>query len=381
MIRFGFRRDAEPGRAGLAGALLGPLLVVGVVTLGAGLVYQDPTMAEIVLLFGINAIMVVGFQSFVGNTGIVSFGHIAFMAVGAYTAGILAIPVADKQVFLPELPGFLAGVELGMLSALLAGGLAAALLALVTGSALMRLSGAAASIATLGLLVIVNNVLRQATPITRGPQSLFGVPANTTFFWVFASLAAVVVLSAAFKWSRMGLRARATRDDPLAAESAGVTVLRPRIQAFVLSAFITGVGGGLQAMLLTAFSPSSFFLAQLVVVITMAILGGINSITGALTGAALVTVLNELLRRVEGGFAIGGLDVQPAHGIASAVFGVLLIVMLRWRPAGLTDAFEAQVQLGRRRGEPPLAGGDREEPPGQADTARQVAGAGSAPAP
>jgi branched-chain amino acid transport system permease protein len=346
MIRLGFRRDQEPGRAGFAGALLGPLLVVGVVTLGAGLVYQDPTMAEIVLLFGINAIMVVGFQSFVGNTGIVSFGHIAFMAVGAYTAGILAIPVADKEVFLPELPGFLAGVELGMLTALLAGGLAAALLALVAGSALMRLSGAAASIATLGLLVIVNNVLRQATPITRGPQSLFGVPANTTFFWVFASLAAVVLLSAAFKWSRAGLRARATRDDPIAAESAGVTILRPRIQAFVLSAFITGVGGGLQAMLLTAFSPSSFFLAQLVVVITMAILGGINSITGALTGAALVTVLNELLRRVEGGFAIGGLDVQPAHGIASAVFGVLLIVMLRWRPAGLTDAFEAQVQLG-----------------------------------
>jgi branched-chain amino acid transport system permease protein len=354
--RLAFQRDRLPGATGFLGTLLGPLLVVGLVTLIAALVYADQTMTEIVLLFGINAVMVVGFQVFVGNTGIVSFGHIAFMAVGAYAAGILAIPIEDKEVFLPDLPGFLANVELGMLLALIAGGLAAALLALIAGAALMRLSGAAASIATLGLLVIVTNVLRQATPITRGPQALFGVPDRTTFGWVFGSLAVVVLLAVAFKFSRAGLRVRATRDDPVAAESAGIGILKPRMQAFVLSAFITGVGGGLYAMLLTAFSPQSFFLAQLVVVITMAIIGGINSVTGAVMGAALVTVLNELLRRLENGFSLGGVDVDPAKGIASAVFGVLLIAMLRWRPAGLTDAYEAQVGLGRsRRDERPEA--------------------------
>jgi branched-chain amino acid transport system permease protein len=185
---------------------------------------------------------------------------------------------------------------------------------------------------------------------------LFGVPDRTTFGWVFGSLAVVVLLAVAFKFSRAGLRVRATRDDPVAAESAGIGILKPRMQAFVLSAFITGVGGGLYAMLLTAFSPQSFFLAQLVVVITMAIIGGINSVTGAVMGAALVTVLNELLRRLENGFSLGGVDVDPAKGIASAVFGVLLIAMLRWRPAGLTDAYEAQVGLGRsRRDERPEA--------------------------
>jgi branched-chain amino acid transport system permease protein len=343
------RRDHPPGAAGKAGAILGPLAVVVTLTVLAALVYQDSTMREIVLLFGINAIMVVGFQVFVGNTGIVSFGHIAFMAIGAYAAGIAAIPVSDKEIFLPKLPGVLAGLELGVLPALLVGGLAAAVVALVAGVALMRLSGAGASIATLGLLVIVNNVLSQAHSITRGPQSLFGVPDSTNFGWVFLMLGFVVVLAAWFKWSRAGLRARATRDDPLAAESAGVAVLTPRLQAFVLSAFITGIGGGLYAMLLTAFSPGSFFLPQLVVVITMAILGGVNSTTGALVGAALVTVLNELLRRLEGGFTLAGLHVSPAKGIAAAVLGAALILMLRWRPAGLLAASEAQ--LSRRREE------------------------------
>ena len=313
-------------------------------TLLASIVYMDETMTEIVLLFGINAIMVVGFQVFVGNTGIVSFGHIAFMAMGAYAAGIAAIPVADKELFLPDLPGFIAGFETGIVGALLIGGAAAALLALVAGVALMRLSGAAASIATLGLLVIINNVLAQATPITRGPQTLFGVPDNTTFFWVFTSLAVVVTISALFKWSKAGLRARATRDDPIAAESAGVPLLRARLLAFVLSAFITGIGGGLYAMLLTAFSPASFFLPQLVVIVTMAIIGGINSISGALTGAALITVLTELLRRVEDGVTVVGLELKAATGISAAVLGVALILMLRWRPEGLLGAGELQLE-------------------------------------
>jgi branched-chain amino acid transport system permease protein len=375
MIRPAFRRDHPPGIPGTLGAIGGPLLVVGLVTLIASFVYSDPTMTEIVLLFGINAIMVVGFQVFVGNTGIVSFGHIAFMAMGAYGAGIAAIPVSDKEIFLPDLPGFLAGFEVGIVGALLVGGAAAAVLALVTGVALMRLSGAAASIATLGLLVIINNVLAQATPITRGPRTLFGVPDNTTFFWVFASLAVVVCISAAFKWSKAGLRARAARDDPIAAESAGVPVLRARLWAFVLSAFITGIGGGLYAMLLTAFSPASFYIPQLVVVITMAIIGGINSITGAVTGAAVITVLTEFLRRVEDGVDVVGFHLKAATGISAAVLGIALILMLRWRPEGLLGA--AELQFERPRGGPTPA--LQTAPAGALDQPGGSAAAGAAP--
>ena len=346
MIRLALRRDHVPGPEGFAAAVVGPLLVVGLVTLLAAIVYTSNTMTEIVLLFGINAVMVVGFQVFVGNTGLVSFGHVAFMALGAYATAIVSMDEIDKSIVLEDLPGWLAGIHLGVIPSLLVGGGAAAALALVTGSVLMRLSGAAASIATLGLLVITVNVLSQASQFTHGPRAIFGVPDKTNFFWVFSSLAVAVLIAGVYKWSAAGLRARANRDDPIAAESAGVASLRARLLPFVLSAFLTGVGGGLYAMLLTAFSPASFAIPLVVVVLTMAIIGGINSITGAVVGAAVVTVLNELLRRVEDGVDILGVQVEGATGMSAAVLGVLLILMLRWRPAGLLSAYEVQLEGG-----------------------------------
>jgi branched-chain amino acid transport system permease protein len=345
VIRPMLKSDRVPGLGGFLGSVVSPLIVVGLVTGLAAVVYRDPTMKEIVLLFGINAIMVVGFQAFVGNTGLVSFGHVAFMAIGAYGAGIVSIPAIDKAYLLPDLPGFMAHLELTVVPALLVGGTAAALFALVTGVALMRLSGAAASIATLGLLAITVNVLSQATTITHGPRALFGVPPYSTFGWVFGCLAAVVILSAAFKWSRWGLRARATRDDLVAAEASGVGSLRARLLPFVLSAFITGIGGGLYGMLLTAFSPGSFALGLAVVVLTMAIVGGVNSITGALVGTTLVTALNEVLRRIEDGVDVAGVHLKASSGMSAAVLGVALILTLRLRPTGLFSSYEFQLGL------------------------------------
>jgi branched-chain amino acid transport system permease protein len=330
--------------------VVGPLLAVGLVTAVAALVYQNGTMTEIVLLFGINAVMVVGFQVFVGNTGLVSFGHVAFMAVGAYGTAIVSIDPFDKSIVLQHLPTFLAKLHFSVIPSLLVGGGAAAVLALVTGIALMRLSGAAASIATLGLLVITVNVLSQASEFTHGPRSIFGIPNNTNFGWVFGSLAVAVLIGGIYKWSRAGLRARANRDDGVAGESVGIAPLRARLVPFVLSAFLTGVGGGLYAMLLTAFSPASFAIPMVVVVLTMAIVGGINSITGAVVGSAVITVLNELMRRVENGVTILGVHVNAPTGISAAVLGVALILMLRWRPEGLLSAFELQFE--RRRDRP-----------------------------
>lgn len=343
MFRPVLRRDAGTGRQGFAGAVIGPLLTVGLVTGMAALVYQDSTMTEIVLLFGINAIMVVGFQLFVGSTGLVSFGHIAFMAIGAYATAIVSMDPFDKSIVLKNLPRFLFNLHLSVIPSLLVGGAAAAMFALVTGVALMRLSGAAASIATLGLLVITTNVLSQASEFTHGPESLFGVPGDTNFGWVFGSLALAVLISGLFKWSRAGLRARANRDDVVAGESVGVASLRARLLPFALSAFLTGVAGGLYAMLLTAFSPVSFAIPLVVVVLTMAIIGGVNSITGAVVGAAVVTVLNEVMRRVENGVTVLGVHLNAPTGISAAVLGIALIVMLRWRPEGLLSAYELQL--------------------------------------
>ncbi len=356
------RRDAAPGAPGFIGAVVGPMLVVAFVTGIAALVYQDATMTEIVLLFGINAIMVVGFQIFAGSTGLVSFGHIAFMAIGAYATAIVSMDPFDKSIVLKDLPKFLFNLHLSVIPSLLIGGAVAAVFALVTGVALMRLSGAAASIATLGLLVITTNVLSQASRFTHGPQSLFGVPQDANFGWVFGALGVAVLVSGLFKWSRAGLHARANRDDLIAGESVGIASLRARLIPFVLSAFLTGVAGGLYAMLLTAFSPASFAIPLVVVVLTMAIVGGVNSITGAVVGAALVTLLNEFMRRVENGTNFLGIHLSAPTGISAAVLGVALILTLRWRPEGLMSAFELQFD---RRG--PAA----EEPAADATTPTQ----------
>jgi branched-chain amino acid transport system permease protein len=364
------RRDCAAGPQGFVGAVVGPMLVVGLVTAIAALVYQDATMTEIVLLFGINAIMVVGYQVFAGNTGLVSFGHISFMAIGAYATAIVSIDPFDKSIVLKNLPRFLFNLHLSVIPSLLIGGVVAAVFALATGVALMRLSGAAASIATLGLLVITTNVLSQASEFTHGPESLFGVPQDTNFGWVFGTLAVAVLISGLFKWSRAGLQARANRDDVIAGESVGIGSLRARLVPFTLSAFLTGVAGGLYAMLLTAFSPASFAIPLVVVILTMAIVGGINSITGAVIGAALVTVLNELMRRVENGVTVLGVHLSAPTGISAAVLGVALILTLRWRPEGVMSAYELQFDRPRPPAEEPAAEGAAIEPasPAQPET-------------
>ena len=339
------------GRQGSLVGMIGPLMVAALVTLLAVVVQGATSGAinDIIILFGINAILVVGFQSFAGNTGIMSFGHVAFMAVGAYTAGILAIPVTLKPIVLPSLPGFLSHVELSTFWTLLVAGLVASAVALVAGFAIMRLSGTGASIATLGMLVIVNNVLSQAHAITRGPQSFFGVPQDASFGWVFGSLIVVVALSAWMKWSGIGLRSRAVRDDMMAAEASGAKRVASRLWPFVLSGFITGVGGGLYAKDLTAFSPDSFFISQVVGVLVMAIIGGLSSISGALVGATVISVLVEILRNLEAGIPVGSLVVQAPAGISQAVLGVVLILMLRWRPAGITGPLELEIDPRRWR--------------------------------
>jgi branched-chain amino acid transport system permease protein len=372
MIHPLLRRDRLPGSKGFVDAVIGPMIAVGALTAIAGVLYTDNSLTEIILIFGINATMVIGFQTFVGGTGIVSFGHVAFMAIGAYATAVASIAPADKSYILPRLPHFLAKLELGVIPSLLIGGAAAAILAAVAGLALLRLTGAAASIATLGLLVITVNVLSEANRFTAGPRTLFGIPQDANFGWVFGSLALVVLISVLFKWSSLGLRSRATRDDVIAAEAAGIGTLRARLVPFVLSAFMTGVGGGLYGMLITAFSPASFTIALGVVVITMAIIGGINSISGALAGAAAVTVLNEVFRRVENGFNVLGSHIQAPTGISSAVLGVALILMLRWRPEGLLSAYE--LQFGRRRSSTPGDGVPRVPLDGGAEQVRADGG-------
>lgn len=288
---------------------------------------------------GIIAVAVVGYQVFVGNTGIVSFGHPAFAALGAYTTGILAIPTEMKSALLPNLPAWLSVISVGPAAATIAGGIVALLFALAVGSAVMRLSGAAAGIMTFGLLVITNEVLRNATNITKGNQTFFGVPRSVDSTSIYMVLALVIVFAIAFKYSNLGLRARAVREDPLAAEMSGISIVGARLWAWGASAFVTGIAGGLLAQNLTSFSPNSFYMNLVVPILLMSVLGGMNSVLGAVAGTALISLWQQFMRLAEGSeLPLVGFKIPI--GISDLTLGLALVLILLIRPGGVAGDFE-----------------------------------------
>ena len=327
-------------RGALAGIVFGDMALAAAVGVAvfAYLRLTGGAQTDLLLSFGINAILVVGLQTFVGNTGVMSFAPMAFMGVGAYAAGIVAVPTAAKSAMLPDLPAFLQDLALPLVPAMLIGGCVAAVLALLTGLVLMRLTGIAAGITSLGVLVIVNELLRNAEALTRGSRTFFGVPASADLPWVFGTLVATMGLSALLKASSVGLRARAVRDDALAATTAGINPVTARLWPYLAFGFISGVAGGLWAHHLTAFSPNSFFVAQTIPIIVMLVVGGTSSVAGALVGAIVLTAWLELIRPIEA----GALGIPGLNGIALLSVGIGLILLLLWRPRGALGAKEPQ---------------------------------------
>src|SRR4029078_9341880 len=140
-------------------------------------------------------VAVVGLYVFVGNSGVLSFGNVAFMAVGAYVSALLTMMAAAKSVFLPHPHGFLASAEWPVFPGALAGGVAAAFLAFIVGLPLMRLSGISASIATFAVLGITYVVLGTWTSVTGGQNSLMGLPIYIDLWTGFAWAVAAVVIA------------------------------------------------------------------------------------------------------------------------------------------------------------------------------------------
>ena len=341
MIKLVGARDRDQGPLALPAIALGGTAVVILFSVAviAWLWLADGRYESILINGGISAAMVVGYQVFVGNTGIVSFGHPAFVAIGAYVGGLATVPPSTKAAILSDLPNWLVQTSVGFYPAIILGGVAAGFVALVVGPAVMRLTGATAGIMTFGILVITNEVIRNLDQYTRGTQTFFGVPKASDPLDVYFVLCLLVLTSLTYKFSRFGLRARAVRDDPLAAETSGVNLVRARVGAWVLSAFITGVAGVLLAHQLTAFSPRSFFISMVIPVMVMAVLGGTASVIGGIAGVIVITAWLEFMRGVEGGSMLG-LEIPSILGISQFTLGVGLILLLWLRPRGLFGSLE-----------------------------------------
>ena len=240
-------------------------------------------------LVAVNAVVAIGLNLLSGYTNQLSFGHAGFLAIGAYVAALLTLRV-------PALP-----VPLTLLAA----GLATALVGLALGIPCLRLEGLYLAMATLAFGFVVTEAITNLDLLTRGNDGL-RVPLARLGPWTLATDAAryylavavaVAMILAALNVAatRTGRAFLAIRTSEIAAQASGINAAAYKTIAFVLSAFYTGVAGGLFAFVVGFLSPDAFDVFLSVDFLVMIILGGLVSVLGSVAGAAIVTVLNDSL--------------------------------------------------------------------------------------
>ncbi len=303
-------------------------------------ILDQRVIERIATVLCINLILVLGLQVFMGNSGILSFAHIGFMGIGAYTSAVLAIPKAMKTMALPDIYPIFATIEIAPLPAILIGTLLAGLVAALVAYPLMRLSDAAAVITSFALLVVMHTIMVHWSAFTNGPRTLFGIQAATSLPIAAFSAAAMVAVALLFKESRLGLLLRTVRDDEIAAAGIGAHISRLRWYGFILSALMAGFGGGLWAHFITSFSPNAFFLKETFVILGMLIIGGSLTVSGAVFGTFAVTIVFELLRFSENAVNIAHVFPKPLVGLTEVVLACLMILTLIIKPGGIMGARE-----------------------------------------
>ena len=303
------------------GAFLAVILI-------AGLFIQNTYYLQILTFIGINTLLALGLNMLMGYAGQVSLGHAAFYGIGAYTTAILSGTFGIS-------PWLALGCATG----------AAVLIAFVVGLPTLKLSGYYLGMGTLGFGMIVNILFREWASITGGASGFVGIPPleagpvdfmseRNYFFLVWGVVLLAVMICRRILASRMGRALRSIHDGEKASLAVGVNTHVLKLQIFMFSAALGAVAGFLYAHFVLFISPGSFGFMASVKMVTMVVIGGMASIWGALFGAALLTLLPEIL-----------------HGFAEyemVVFGTILMVVMIFMPQGLTRGF--MDLLSRRKG-------------------------------
>ena len=324
--------------------LLAPVLLI-VLAAVLGLLVSKSTETYFVNAL-VNVAIVVALYLFIGNSGVLSFGHISFVAVGAWAAGVLSVPTQEKPAIMPHLAHFLRTTTVGNIPSLaIAAGVGAAF-ALIAGLPLMRLSGLAAGIATFGVLEITHNVLRYWEKVGPGLNTFSSVPETTGLLQAAAGAVLAVVVAHGYQRSRFGRLLRATREDPAAARAVGISIYRQRLVAFALSGGLAGLAGGLYVHLLP-LNTETLYLDLTFITLAMLVIGGTTSLWGAVVGALAVTAVDSFLAVAENGTSIAGFGIHFRGGTRIIVLGALMALVLILRPSGLTGGREAGLSRPR----------------------------------
>jgi branched-chain amino acid transport system permease protein len=286
----------------------------------------NPYYARIINLIGINITLAVSLNLINGLAGQFSIGHAGFMAVGGYTATYLTVYHGRSiaAAFGASVTDAV-GASIVMVPSLLAGATAAAVAGLLVGIPSLRLKGDYLAIVTLGFSEIIRVIILNI-PAVGGATGFTDAIPITNFFWIFSMAILTIVITRNIAMSTFGRALFAIRSDEIAAEAMGINTTRHKVMAFVISAALAGIAGGLSGQLFAnPLSPQNLNFVRSIEVIVMIVLGGIGSITGAVLGATTLTILPEALRTFD----------QQFPGLRMVMYALLLIFLMIFRPQGL----------------------------------------------
>lgn len=297
---------------------------------------------RILLLFGINVILTLSLNITNGYAGIFSLGHGGLMLAGGYTTALLTLPVQFKSTAL-DLPVWLEQAQLPFLPSMLTAGFIAMIVGLTILLPAFRLKGHYFILASLGINIIMINIAENVRSITNGATGLRGAPPYTNIWWIFGIAIFLIYLMWSLLSSRFGRAIKAIGKDEGLAKAMGVNTVKYKAYAFMISSFFTGIGGALWTHLILTISPSSFDLLVVFQIIMMLVIGGVSSISGSILGAAVITMILELLQPLQEGMNILGLEIPRMFGLTQVLLAVFLIIVMIYKPDGIMG--EKEIKL------------------------------------
>jgi branched-chain amino acid transport system permease protein len=296
--------------------------------------------AEILSLTGISIILAVSLNLITGFTGQFSIGHAGFMAIGAYSSVFMTVYYsAGLERWLTTLVGATLAQSLVFLIVIIFGALVAALAGLVVGIPSLRLRGDYLAIVTLGFAEIIRIIILNIDRVGgatgfRGAVAPWEgrpiIPQYANFVWIAAFAIITIVVVYNIVNSDIGRALISIREDELAAEAMGINTTRYKVLSFVISSSFAGIAGALFGHFRQFLHTNDFQFIRSVEIIIMIVLGGMGSITGAILGAIVITILPELLRKLPG----------DLYSYRLVIYSALLILIMITRPQGIMGAKE-----------------------------------------
>ena len=299
--------------------------------------YGSDYQIRILTNMGIFVVLAVSYNLVNGVCGILHLGPNAFVAVGAYTSALLTMSPAEKGMnfFLQPLVWPLNLLHAPFAVSLVAGGLTATVFAFLISFPVFRVRGDYLAVVTLGFGEVVRVLCNGLQGVTNGASGLKGLSSDTNLWWSWGTAVLTVVVVTRLVNGSYGRAMKAVREDETAARAIGIDPYRHLLLAFLVSAFFSGVAGGLLAHLITTISPTLFTFVLTFNLLSMIVVGGLGSTTGAIIGAMLFSWGGEALRIVEQKMDLGFIVIPGIPGMRMVVFSLILMLVVLFAGQGI----------------------------------------------